>query len=185
MPPCSTVVHFISRQSLVFDIIVYFVQPSSPRSSSLPSLINFHFLPSYAVLLPSDHMSTPTSFLDFLCDFPHFLCPAYSFISDLVQLRNTAHPSQHSHLCDLQFIFLCLLQCPCLCPVHQCWSYHCSVHLPLDLHVHSPAHNTPDTLFPFFQPFCTLWGLLRPVLHPPPKSIPDISHQYCYNYILT
>ena len=34
----STVVHFISRHSLLFDIIIYFVQPSSLRSSSLPSI---------------------------------------------------------------------------------------------------------------------------------------------------
>ena len=25
---------------------------------------------------------------------------------------------------------LCAIHCPCLCPVHQCWSYHCSVHTP-------------------------------------------------------
>ena len=30
-PPCSTVLHLISRQSLLFDIILYFVQPSSYR----------------------------------------------------------------------------------------------------------------------------------------------------------
>ena len=35
-PPCSTVVHIISRQSLIFDIVLHFVQPSSLRSSSLP-----------------------------------------------------------------------------------------------------------------------------------------------------
>ena len=43
----------------------------------------------------------------------------YSFISYLVQPCNSAQPSYHSHVCDLQFPFMCLLQCPCLCPVHQ------------------------------------------------------------------
>ena len=41
-PPCSTVVHSISRQSLLFYIILHFVQPSSLRSSSLPSPLYFH-----------------------------------------------------------------------------------------------------------------------------------------------
>ena len=74
------------------------VQPSSLRSSSLPSLLYFHshHPPSYVVLLSSHHMPIPLHphFLDFLCcDFPHFRCPPYSFISCLVQLRNSAHPS--------------------------------------------------------------------------------------------
>ena len=96
-PPCSMVVHIISRQSLLFDVILYFVQPSSLRSSSLPSPLYFHYHrpPSYVVLLSSHHMPIPLqpSFLYFLCDFPNFSCPSYSFISDIVQLRNSAHPS--------------------------------------------------------------------------------------------
>ena len=95
--PCSTVVHIISRQSLLFDVILYFVQPSSLRSSALPSPLYFHYHrpPSYVVFLSSHHMPIPLqpSFLYFLCAFPHFRCPSYSFISDLVQLRNSAHPS--------------------------------------------------------------------------------------------
>ena len=91
-PPCSTVIHFVSRQSLLFDVILHIVQPSSLRSSSLPSPLYFHFHhpPSDAVLLSSHHMPIPPQppFLDFLCDFPHFRCPSYSFISYLVQLRN-------------------------------------------------------------------------------------------------
>ena len=52
------VVHFISRRSLLFDIILYFVQPSFLRSSSLPSPLYFHFHrpPSYVVFLSSHHM---------------------------------------------------------------------------------------------------------------------------------
>ena len=42
-PSCNTAVHCIRRQSLLFHIILYFVQPSSLRSSSLPSpLCAFH-----------------------------------------------------------------------------------------------------------------------------------------------
>ena len=73
------------------DIILYFVQPYSLRSSSLPSrlYLHFHRPPSYAVFLSSHHMPIPLqhSFLDFLCDFHNFRCPSYSFISYLVQLR--------------------------------------------------------------------------------------------------
>ena len=90
-------VHIISQQSLLFDVIIlYFVQPSSLRSSSVPSPLYFHYIcsPSYVVFLSSHHMPIPPqpSFLYFLCDSPHFRCPTYSFISDLVQLRNSAHP---------------------------------------------------------------------------------------------
>ena len=36
-------------------------------------------------------------------------------------------------------MFLCHLQCPCLCPVHQCRSYHCPGHLLIGLHIHFPV----------------------------------------------
>ena len=75
-PPSSTVVHITGRQSLLFDVILYFVQPSSLRPSSIPCSLYFHFHrpPSYAVLLSSHHMPIPLQplFLDFRCDFPHF-----------------------------------------------------------------------------------------------------------------
>ena len=60
-PPCCTVVHIISQQSLLFDVILYFVQPSSLRSSSLPSPLYFHYHcpPSYVVFFSSHHMPIP------------------------------------------------------------------------------------------------------------------------------
>ena len=102
----------------------------------------------------SHHMPIPLQppFLYFLRDFPHFRCPSYSFISDSVQIRNSAHTSQHSHFCDLQFIFLRHLQCPYLCSVHPCWSYHCSVHLPLDILVHSPVAQHSRHSLPVLPP---------------------------------
>ena len=42
-PACSMAVHFISRQYFLFDIIPHSVQPSSLRSSSLPSLLVLSF----------------------------------------------------------------------------------------------------------------------------------------------
>ena len=35
--------------------------------------------------------TTSTFFPVFLCFLPHFRCPSYSFISDIVQLRNSAN----------------------------------------------------------------------------------------------
>ena len=56
------VVHIIYKPTaLFFDVILYFVQPSSLRYSSLPSPLYFryHRPPSYVVFLSSHHMSTP------------------------------------------------------------------------------------------------------------------------------
>ena len=62
-PPCSTIVYFFLRQSLLFDIIPHSVQPSSLRPSSVPSPLYFHFHrpPSYVVLLSSHHIAHTTS----------------------------------------------------------------------------------------------------------------------------
>ena len=52
---------------------------------ALPSPVYFHFHrpPSHVVFLSCHHMPIPLQplFLDFLCDFHHFRCPSYSFIS--------------------------------------------------------------------------------------------------------
>ena len=96
--PCSTFMHFISQQSPRFDVILHFVLPSSLWSSTLPSPLYFcfHCPPSYVAILSSPLVPLQPPFLD-------FRCPHYSFISYLVQLRNSAHPSYHSNFCDLQF----------------------------------------------------------------------------------
>ena len=104
---------------------------------------HYHRPPSYVVFLSSHHMPIPLqpSFLYFMCDFPHFRCHSYSYISDL--------------------------QRTCLCPVLQCWSYHCSVHLPLDLYLHSPvAQHSWHSL-----------QVLPPVLH----SVGDFRIQFSAN----
>ena len=63
----------------------------------LPSPLYFHYHrpPSYVVFLSSHHTPIPHQpyLLYIVCDFPHFCCHSYSFISDRVQLRNSAHPS--------------------------------------------------------------------------------------------
>ena len=57
--------------------------------------IHYHRPHSYVLFRSSHYKSIPLqpTFLYFLCDFPHFRCPSYSFISGLVQLRNSARPS--------------------------------------------------------------------------------------------
>ena len=59
--PCSTVVHIISRQSLLFDVILYFVQPSSFRSSSLPSPLYFHNKKFYSTYITAGRGTTVQS----------------------------------------------------------------------------------------------------------------------------
>ena len=55
--------------------------PSTLTHSTPPPPVYFHSHrpPSYVVLLYSHHITIPLqpSFLDFLCDFPHFLCPCF------------------------------------------------------------------------------------------------------------
>ena len=60
--------HIISRQSLLFDFILYFVQSSSLRYSSLPSPLyfNYHRPPSCVVFLSSHHMPIP---LTVICNY--------------------------------------------------------------------------------------------------------------------
>ena len=89
---------YTSSADSPFSLIsLYFVQPSSLRSSSLSSPLHLHFHrpPSYVLFLSSHHIPIPlqASFLDFLFDFAHFRCPSYAFISYLVRLRTSAHPS--------------------------------------------------------------------------------------------
>ena len=136
--PCSTVVHIISRQSLLF----YFVQPSSLSSSSLsiPSPLYFHYHrpPSYAVFLSSHHMPIPLQpcFLYFLCDFPHFRCPlilsfliSYSFVTPHIHRSILISATSNFFSCAFFNAHVSaptsVLVLPLFC------------NLPLDLHVHS------------------------------------------------
>ena len=109
------------------------VEPSSLRPSSPPHPLYFqsHHHPSCALLLSSHHMPLPlqSPFLDILCDFSHLRFPSYCFIYFPV-------PSS----------------------MPMCWSYHCPVHLSLDLHVHFPvAQHSRHSLYLFVHPLCSLW----------------------------
>ena len=105
------------------------------------------------------------------CESSHGSDDSHTFVVPLILsfliLSSFVTPHIHrSHFCDLQFLFLCLLQRPCLCPVHQCWSYHCSVHLPLDLHVHSPIAQHSRHSLPVLPPALHSVGDFRNPLIP-------------------
>ena len=89
-PPCSTVVHLISRQSLLFDTIIHFVQPSSLRYSSLTLFLSsFLLVLSFSSpfflrsALPSSH-HMPIQFQPPLLDF-HFI--SYLFVTSHIRRR--------------------------------------------------------------------------------------------------
>ena len=155
---CNTVVHYISRKSLLLDIILRFVQPSFLRSSSRPSPLYFHFhrTPSYVVFLSSHHMplSLQPPFLDGLCDFLHLRYPPYSFIYYHVQLRNCAYSYRSFLISASSNFFSCALFNAHIfimsLPRTTFSIYHCVVRTPpLDLHT--------CIFLSFFQPLCTLW----------------------------
>ena len=96
---------FLPQQSLLSDIIPRTIQPYYLRSSCPPpSYFHSYFPPSDKCPFCSHHMPMPPSFLDLSLWFFHFYP---------VDLCN----STRSHFCDLQFLSLCLVHCPCLCPV--------------------------------------------------------------------
>ena len=78
-PPCSSVVHFLLRQSIFFDFTAHSSQPSSLRPSLHPPPLHSHSHrpPSYAVLLSSPHIpiQLQPSFLNFLCHFSDCVVP--------------------------------------------------------------------------------------------------------------
>ena len=115
----------------------HFIQPSSPRPYfvSSPSSSSLRCAPLFASHAHTASASSPAG--QCIRYFSDFRCPPYYFIYNPVKLCNCARPSQPSHFCDSQFILSCLLQCQWLCPVRKCWSYHCHVHMPLDLQVRS------------------------------------------------
>ena len=94
-PPCRKDVHFISRQSLLFDSIPHPVQAPSLRTSRLPYPLYFHLhrLPSYVVLLSYYHTPIPLQppFLQrLLLSIPikitHFVVKVYTILLFVVMV---------------------------------------------------------------------------------------------------
>ena len=151
-PPCNMAVHFIS---------LYFVHPSSFSSvPSFPSPSSPSFLRT--VFLSPKHMPIPLqpSFLNFLCDFPHFRCPSYSFIyyCPASQLRTFVVAFS---ILRPPISFPVPSAMPMPLPVHQCWSYHCYAHLLLDLHLHSPVAQHSRHSLPVLPPALRCVGDFR------------------------
>ena len=124
-PPCTWIVHFIPNSlfSLISSLTLSNHLSSLWPSSLPPPLYSHsHHPSSYTMLLSSHHMpiTHPTSFSGFSFIFPNYSCSPYSFISYPVKHFNSADSTYHSYFCNLHFIFLCLLQFPCICPTLQC-----------------------------------------------------------------
>ena len=153
-PPCSTVVHFISRQSLIFDIILYFVLC---LPLFLPLYLHFHRPPSYVVFLSSHHMPIPhqPSFMDFLCDSPHFRCPSY-YLFLILSSFVTPHIHRSILISAISNLFSCAffnadVSAPYISAGHTTVMFT----FPLIFTFIFLSHKPPDTLFQFFHPLCT------------------------------
>ena len=110
--PFSSVIHFLPRQCLHFDIIPHSVQPSSLRPSSLPSPLYFHSRHSPSYVVPSLRITCPYhrnlfSWIFVKISFTFVVEEILFFqISYPVELCNFAHSSLYSHYCDFN-LFPC------------------------------------------------------------------------------
>ena len=160
-PPCSTVVHFISRQSLLFDIILYFVQPSSFRSSSLPSPLYFHFHRPPSFLCSAPLFSSHAHSWTFFVIPPTFGVPLIlSFL--ILSSFETPHIHRSLLISANSNLFSCASSMTCTPVPPSPWSSSsCSGRTTL---------QTPSSSSSTHSALCG-W-LPHPVLHPPPTSIP-------------
>ena len=95
------------------------------------------------------------SFLYFLCDFPHFRCPSYSFSSDLVQFR-TPHIHRSILISATSNFFSCaFFNAHVSSPYTSAGLTTVMYTFPLIFVFIILSHNTLDTLFQFFHPLCT------------------------------
>ena len=96
IPPCSTVYTFSTDRP--FSLLSYLTL-SNRLLLSLPLFLVLSFPSPFFLrsgpLFSFHHLPTPLRhpFQYSICDYPQFRCPSYSFISYLVQLRKSAHPS--------------------------------------------------------------------------------------------
>ena len=149
-----------ARQSLLFDITLYFVQSSSLRSSSLHSPLYFHFhcFPSYVVFLSSHHMPIPLQppFLDFLCDSPTFVV---ALILSFLLLYSLVTPHIHRSIlisATSNFISCAFFNAHVSALYISAGLTTVLYTFPLIFRFILLSHNTPDTLFQFFNPLYTL-----------------------------
>ena len=96
-PPCGSVIQFLTRHSLISDIIPHTVQPSSHRSPA--SYFQSHCLPSYTVLLCAYHLNLLS--LTFFETSSTFVVP-YFFHLLPCRAFHFAHPSCVTSKCIQQ-----------------------------------------------------------------------------------
>ena len=97
-PPCSSVVHFLPWQSLIFDITPHSVQPPLRPSFLLPPLYFHSRRPPSESFLHSALVASQTPSFVFII--------LASFVN--LHIHHRIHISVTSN-------FMCL-QCPCVCP---------------------------------------------------------------------
>ena len=157
-PPGSTVVHFISRQCLLFDIILHFVQPSSLRSSSLlPPCTFISIGPSFLHSAPrfSSHVhTTSTSFPG-----PSLWCLPLSlsllFIHFLI-LSSFVNPYIHRSILisAISNLFSCVFFNAHVSAPYISAGFATVLSTFLFIFL---SHITPDTLSQLFHSLCTMW----------------------------
>ena len=106
-----------------------------------------------SVPLSSSHAhTTVTSFHVISSCFPTFVVPlivSFLILSSFI----TAHIHRSILIFAASNLFSCaFFNAHVSAPAHQCWSYHCSVHIPLDLHVHSTVAQHSIHYLPFLRP---------------------------------
>ena len=69
-----------------------------------------------------------------------------------LNMKQGASNHRSIHISANSNFFSCAFINAHVCPVHQCWSYHCSVHFPFDLHVHSPVAQHSRHSLPVLPP---------------------------------
>ena len=136
------------------QIVIDVIQPS-PLWSSSPSFpwhLHHHHSHAHIFFFSCRCMiQLQPTFLHFLGYFFHLHCPSNYFIPNAVQLGDSTYPcSLHYHVRGTKLRLLCLIHCPCIGTVHDCWSYNCFI-LSLDPQAYSSViQNTryPLPVFP-------------------------------------
>ena len=114
LPVTSTVIHFISRQSLFFDSVLYLSNHlllGLPLKIPSPMCFHFHRPPSYAVLLSSHHMPIIPYHFNFLSwnSFAFFLTFVVPLILSFLILSSFVTPHIHRsiHISATSNFFSC------------------------------------------------------------------------------
>ena len=136
---------YLWQHPLLCPTIFYYVFLSS--FSPVLSVPSPSFLRSVPLFSTHAH-TTLTSFPGISLRFP----PTFVVRHILSFLILSCFVTPHISFLRRPISFLCLLQCPCLYPVHQRRSYHCDVYLPIDHRVHFAVAQHSTQSLPVLTP---------------------------------